>query len=247
MKKTFFSLCFFFSSAYCAYSGHFAQPCFLCPSYVSFPSGYVRDDISNKLLTAVKEVPDSPTFNKLGLTSNFGLVSVCLLRKFEIFSLLGKTTAHIDWEEGLPFDRETNTHFSWEAGIRGHLFSINPVCFGFSVSYFNVPNLTEDSPISPFIDFDLSQPKSFKLREWQATIGAFVPISIAIPYIGMQYQKTRFDLFTKNPSMRIKYKNKNNIGLVFGICLNFGQKLFLSAEKRYFTEDAYSLSSAFVF
>jgi len=247
MIKTFISLCFFCCQAFGAYSGHFGQPCFLCPSFFSFPSGYVWDDVKNKLLVPTMDVPDSPTFNKLGLRSNFGLVSLCLLQKFEIYTLLGKTTAHIDWEEGLPFDRETNTHFSWQAGIRGHLLTINPVCLGFSISYFNVPNLTEDSAISPFIDFDLSQPKSFKLKEWQATVGLFAPISIIVPYIGAQYQKSRFDLFTKNPSMRIKYKNQNNIGLVFGVCLNLGQRLFVSAEKRYYTEEAYSLSAAYVF
>lgn len=199
------------------------------------------------MLTTSTEAADAPTFSKLGLKSNFGLISLCILRKFEFYGLLGKSTAHIDWDEGLPFDKETNTHFSWQAGIRGHLITLSPVCLGFSVSYFNVPNLTEDSVISPFIDFDLSQPKSFKLKEWQASFGIFAPISILVPYVGVQYQKTRFDLFTKNPSMRIKYKNKNNIGLVTGISLNIGQRLFLSAEKRFYTEKAYSLSSAFVF
>lgn len=251
MKKIFFSLCFlitlFFGTAFGTFSGHFAQPCYLCPSIFSLPSGYVRDDIEDKMLTTGDASEDIPTFGKLGLQSNFGLFSLCILRKFEIFGLVGKSTANVHWDEGFPFDKETNAHFSWQAGVRGHLITINPVCIGFSASYFNVPNLTEDTVISPFIDFDFTQPKSFKLKEWQVTLGLFAPISVVIPYAGVQYQNTRFDLFTKNPSMRIKYRNKNHYGLVTGISLNIGQRIFVSAEKRFYSEKAYSLSSAFVF
>jgi|GEM_PF-5248978 len=247
MKKIFLSLCFFFQPVYGAFSGHFAEPCYVCPSLFSFPSGYVYDDITDKKLTVIDPDSQAPTFNNLQLKSNFGLFSFCLIRRIEFYALLGKTTAHIDWEDDLPFDDKTSAHFSWQAGVRGYLFSINPFCLGFSASYFAVPNLKEDTGLQDWVEIDLSYPRSFKLKEWQATIGIFVPISVAIPYVGVQYLDSRFDLYTKDPSLHIKYKNKNKIGLVVGACLNLGQSFFLSAEKRFYSEEAVSASCAFVF
>lgn len=247
MKKPFFSLCFFFKTIYGAFSGHFAEPCFVCPSFFSFPSGYVYDDVTDKKLTVVDPNDLAPSFSKLQLKSNFGSFSFCLIRRIEFYALFGKTTAYIDWEDDLPFDDKTSAHFSWQAGVRGYLFAINPFCLGFTASYFAVPNLKEDTGLKDWIDIDLSQPRAFKLKEWQTTLGIFIPISLAIPYIGVQYLDSRFDLYTKDPSLDIKYKNKNKLGLVIGGSLNFGQRFFISAEKRFYTEEAISASCTYVF
>jgi hypothetical protein len=247
MKKTFFSLCFSFSLAFGAYSGHFAKPCYLCPSFFAFPSGYVFDRITDKNVKPCEESTQAPSIQKLKLSSNYGLFSLCLCRKIEFFTLLGKTSAEINWEEEPQEKSNTATHFSWQGGIRGHLFSWKFICLGFSASYFSVPNLKKNSKVPYFIDVDLSVPKSFKLNEWQVSLGCFIPLKICIPYFAVQYLNSNFDLFTKDPDLHIRYKNTKHFGYLTGACVNFGQRFFFSIEKRFETEEAISFSASYVF
>ncbi|MBS0624586.1 MAG: hypothetical protein JSS32_00875 [Verrucomicrobia bacterium] len=227
--------------------------------FIKITSGYIADYTSNKRYVANQNQPNfdpNDTFKEFGLHSQLASLSVILLERLEIFGTLGGTKERAKWH-GQPmsdnpltiyFDFKSSHSFSWSAGARVILIQWGQTFLSTDFSFFEVPE-TSKSYFQFFqkIAGAPMEKQYFNMNEWQINGGLASRFWFLIPYVGVNYLRSRMHIQHGPATEAVNYHNKEHIGYFFGLSLSLGPKLFVNFERRIRNEFAYSFATTAVF
>lgn len=213
------------------------NPCF------SISEGYVYDVVRNK-----KFVSANNDVKEFDICSNFNIFAVSVMRRLELYTLLGPSYESLRWmEELLSNDVQSLTskkisskkHFSYSVGTKIVLLQFATTLLGINIQYFSFPcihyinDIIDNLHIS-FLDdmrFDHND-DCVRYSAWDVSLGITCMISHFLPYVAIKYATAHLELMNDHNVINA-YNNIDNWGLVSGCSFNAGMFHFNVEVRRY--------------
>ena len=226
---------------------------FLCPANsFSVRMGYEGNFIRDRRMKQTQE--GSGEADNYQLFVNSGKVTLNLLNRLDIFTVLGRGRAEIDWRVQDFFDHvnvQTTYHFAWALGAKAIFYEWCNVSLAGGGRFFQY-----NSPLkwmtSDGVSFDVDDAR-LKHYEWQLDLGMSYKIDFFIPYIAVKYSLARAKIetvptptggyyFVENGGGKIHFKSDKPIGMAIGCSLTTTDKFLLNLEARLFDEEAVTIT-----
>jgi hypothetical protein len=262
MLRLLFSLLFLPLSLSALYNGNPSFPmmpddgAFISKEYwIGLKAGYEFDDVYDRHLHMAGKTPDhsQKKAQKYDSLSNFGVVTLNLNDRVEIFGLLGSMSAKLSQNlfEDTKVSYATQTDFAWGAGGRAILAYWGDLQLGLNASYV-WSNLSLSSLKVNGRSF-AKEHTQFEFREWQVGIGVSYRFRWFIPYLGVDYSDFRTRIEHLNsikflfPEKHITFKEAYAMGLFFGFGISPVKAFNVNVEARLINENALTVSADFKF
>lgn len=243
---------FWMFSAHALYMGCPEEPSVL-PVGIALPEdsliglkvGYQGDFTSDSRLKVCNGTRRA--MNEVSLLSNQGVVTLGLFDRAEIYGSVGALKAYLTnrfLSDGKKRDFQTQNQLTWGVGTRVLLFSKDQMNIGLQGGFQSAePHLKWNTvngvaaPGSGSLDYS----------QWQVALGVSYAIDFFIPYVGMNYLRTKATLSGINKEMGLfpnhfKMRNRCWAGALLGCTLTASKTFDLTIEGRLFNELAFSLA-----
>lgn len=223
--------------------------------WLGIKMGYEFDDVYDRQLHMAGKVPDHSLekVQKYHSLSNFGVLTLNLNDRFEVFGLLGsmscKLSQHLFKNTKVSYD--TQTHFAWGAGARAILAYWGDLQLALNAAY--VDSCLPLSSIKVNGSSYAKKQAQFDFCQWQVGMGISYRCSWFIPYIGVDYSDFRLKAEHLNgigflfPKKQVTFKEEYPMGLFFGFGISPTRAFNLNIEVRLINENALSFSGDFKF
>lgn len=224
--------------------------------FFAISEGYVYDVIYRQDL--FDKYNDKKEFR---VYSNFNIFSLSIMRRLELYTLLGSSYESLGWVESLlsgvstPGGKRTQKkkYLSCALGMKVILLQFSRILFGINVQYFSLPCVhyikeTLENISTYFLEdmclFD-SNNYDIQYNEWNFSFGLTAMIYYFMPYIAIGYKISHFEATTYQNVLAV-YDNMTRWGLIAGSSFNVGV-LHLNAEIRRSSETSigFQVSSSF--
>lgn len=217
--------------------------------WVSLRIGYEGNFISDKRLLQNSDIPRR--VNKFEQDLNSATVTLNLLRRLDLYGIVGASRLKADWiiEEGADksyIQMETGYELAWSAGAKAIFFEWGDITFSIGGRYFetepDIRWLNKKEETYTFEDCKMS------FTEWQIDAGISYKIGILFPYVCGKYSKAKSKLavddvvISSDGGSELYLKSKNRYGMALGTSFSNRKYFFLNIEVRLIDEEAFTVS-----
>lgn len=228
------------------------DPCASWCDALSFRVGFYGDYVFNRHLK-IDSNDSYADIEESVLNTNAAIVTMNIWDRLDVFATLGASHLFISTNAsafqgaaGELYEIETETDFSWSAGLRATLWECGCTTLGAEFQYFYTrPDVSrvvqgEDAAVYP-------HNVQAKYQEWQFGIGISHRINMIVPYAAMKWGATKvnfddaiIDFPGSVPPTTVldDLKNQKDWGYAVGLSLIDCDKASFTAEARFSDEKA---------
>ncbi len=232
--------------------------------------GYYGDFVFDRRLE-VDAKPNKSDIRKTRLFTNAAYFAFNLWDKYDLFATIGQTKFHVESPAsafdftvlGALFnDRaefETETNFSWSAGVRATIWQCGPLGLGGEFQYFHTRPRLNYFEVPSFNTFYFNHLARTNYREYQVGLGATCKLCLAgcdsfvVPYFGAKWSHARFNLdnfliqmsglVAPGSGIMHNLESHHHWGAILGLTLVGCTNWSLTAEARFSDELALHINS----
>jgi hypothetical protein len=219
-------------------------------SWANIRGGYEGNFVGDAKMT--QKHPGSGNVDSLEQYTNSASITLNLLERLDLFTILGSSRLASDWRIKTPegaitrLQMETQYNFLWNLGIRAILVEWGNLGLELGGRYFYAnykPNWVTSNAVP-----ESTKGSKVEYRGWQSDLSLYYKIELLTPYIGVFYEDAHACLYrfhtpiAKNNMTVNHFKTKNPIGLVIGCGISNGKYFMMNVEGRFIAEQAVSIS-----
>ena len=246
--------------------GDMCDPCLTWCDAFSVRFGFYGDYVFNRNLEL--DGHGDRDVQKTSLTTNAAYFAGNFYDRLDVFVTLGTTSLSLEGNTAIwatqgtavannqvapdVFNIDTESAFSWSAGLRGTLWECGCTTVGAEFQYMQTnPNLNSGWTA---IQYDNPNDISARYKEWQFGLGISYRINFLVPYAAVKVAGAKYDLGnvanpfvslnsagTANATNTVLFdlKSGNTWGYAFGVTLIDCEKMSLTGEARFGDERAF--------
>lgn len=211
--------------------------------FCSISEGWVYDIVKHKNLYNYSN-SKKENIQDFDICSNFNLFSISMMRRFEIYTLIGSSYDSLKWIDDLlggkrSKESEYNKHLSYAIGTKIILLQFAQTLLGINLQYFSFPcvhyvkSIVENLHI-PFLENMQLQvgDDCVQYGEWSASIGIATHVRLLMPYVSISYFSSCLEVM-KDHTTLTKYDNAEKWGVIIGCSANVNFMHFNIEIRRY--------------